>query len=205
MAKDTPTTKLPKMAVGQRYGRLVVIEFVERNSNWISKWLFQCDCGKQCIVFSSSARSGNTQSCGCLVKEMRHHLVTHGMSRSAEHRAWNGLRNRCKNPNDEHFGNYGGRGIKVCERWEKFENFYRDLGPRPSPKHSLDRVDNDGNYEPGNCRWATKSEQTYNRRKYKAIQNFTDVELQTELNRRRAQKRFSGAVIVSDLFANAKR
>jgi hypothetical protein len=81
------------------------------------------------------------------------------MKKTAEYRIWNGMKSRCLNPNRKDYPRYGGRGVTVCERWLRFENFYADMGPRPSPKHSIDRIDNDGNYEPGNCKWATLAEQ----------------------------------------------
>jgi hypothetical protein len=91
-------------------------------------------------------------------------MPIHGMTGTPEHRAWLDMRKRCVNPRNKKFKHYGGRGIRVCERWDSFANFYADLGPRPSPLHSLDRIDNDGNYESGNCRWATRSEQRRNQR-----------------------------------------
>lgn len=93
---------------------------------------------------------------------------THGLTHSREYRVWWDMKQRCTNPNNSRFYKYGGRGISVCERWSRFENFYADMGPRPSPKHSIDRIDNDGNYEPGNCHWATRSEQQHNKGEYRS-------------------------------------
>lgn len=90
--------------------------------------------------------------------------VTHGMHKSREYQVWADMKTRCRNPRCRIYKHYGGRGISVCERWQKFENFYADMGPRPGPEYSLDRIDNDGNYEPGNCQWAVKSQQNSNKR-----------------------------------------
>lgn len=132
----------------------------------------RCDCGDVRVYRLYSLRNGNTRSCGCLMEESGYHV--HGGSGLPEYVVWCSLRHRCSNPNDAGWKNYGGRGIKVCERWEKsFEAFLEDMGRRPSDKHSIDRFpNNDGDYEPGNCRWATAKEQQRNtRRNYRVFYN----------------------------------
>lgn len=146
---------------GQRYGRLIA---VRREPG--RRWIFACDCGRQKSIAMSDVRSGCTRSCGCLLSQATTaRLTKHGMCKTPEYFAWQQMINRCTNPKYQHFHCYGGRGIQICERWMKFENFFFDMGFRPSPKHSLDRRETNGNYEPGNCRWATKQEQSCNMRK----------------------------------------
>lgn len=160
-----PRRKLPKMAAGQRYGRLVAVELVERDVYRNARWRFVCDCGRGHVTWAHVVRTGQAMSCGCLKSQRavaNTHRKSHGMSKSPEYRNWDRMMDRCNNPNNIGYSGYGGRGIKVCARWRKFENFFADMGPRPSPKHSLDRYpDNDGNYEPGNVRWATADEQKH--------------------------------------------
>lgn len=147
---------------GAKFGRLTVIGYagVEKN---VSYWYCQCGCGHFVRSAGSSLGKG-AKSCGCYNLDVaRQRNTTHGMTYSSEYRIWSLMLDRCKNPKNSRFHRYGGRGIAVCERWLKFENFYADLGARPSLNHSIDRIDSNGNYEPGNVQWATPKEQQRNR------------------------------------------
>jgi hypothetical protein len=140
-------------------------------------WECHCECGRIKIVRADHLKVGNTKSCGCLASEMtaarsRTHGETPYRYHSPEYRVWSGMRVRCSKPR---FVHYGGRGIKVCDRWHKFENFLADMGRRPSPTHSLDRIDVDGNYEPSNCRWATRTEQMNNTRTTRRVRAWGEV------------------------------
>lgn len=148
--------------VGDRFGRLVVLESASP-VNGHTRYLFRCDCGVEKVLRLANVRR-NTQSCGCFNREKsRKQLTTHGQAHNPTWNCWISLRSRCEDPNNNRYARYGGRGIKVCERWSSFENFYADMGERPSLEHSIDRLDTDGNYEPGNVRWATRKEQARNK------------------------------------------
>ncbi|ECO0419392.1 hypothetical protein DFV33_04705 [Salmonella enterica subsp. enterica serovar Bareilly] len=170
---------------GKTFGRLTVLN---RDTTWKGtrvKWVCLCTCGKRTSVAGSNLLKGTTSSCGCLAKELLvERSTTHGLSRSPEYGVWNAMINRCCNSNSANFGNYGGRGISVCERWKSsFENFIADMGRRPSNKHSIERVNNNGNYEPGNCIWATTTEQLSNKRNnYKGMFHGKEITL-AELSR----------------------
>lgn len=153
--------------VGRVYGRLTVVAVLTAD-----RWRCRCSCGSVVDVWRANvqAKRENTRSCGCLHAERAAAAATtHGATRNRgttrEYRSWSMMKNRCLNPRNPRFASYGGRGIGVCQRWvDSFDSFLADMGPRPSAKHSLDRIDNDGDYTPGNCRWATTSEQNLNRR-----------------------------------------
>lgn len=154
--------------VGKKYNRLTVLAVTKLRKNLKIVVLCQCDCGKKLHVTARSVLISNTKSCGCWAKEWGHLAnLKHGGAGTPEFSVWKDLINRCTNPTNKDFHNYGGRGIRVCDRWlHSFENFYKDMGLRPSKNHSIDRFpNNDGDYEPSNCRWALSHQQSRNTRR----------------------------------------
>lgn len=155
---------------GQKFNRLTAIRFVKMQGG-SSIWLWKCDCGREKEIGAAMVKRGSTQSCRCLhrekVAEVGKATRKHGMCKRPEYMTYHAMLQRCNNKKNHAYDDYGGRGIKVCARWQGpkgFENFYKDMGPKPSSNRSIDREDNDGNYEPSNCKWGTQKEQHDHRR-----------------------------------------
>lgn len=156
---------------GTVYGRLTVLGPGCSTKAGKSQWICRCSCGKAKAFKQDNLRSGHSQSCGCFQRERTSkRMTTHGKANTAEYGIWISMKSRCICRTVPGYKDYGGRGIKVCERWKKsFPAFLADIGPRPSSLHSIDRINNDGNYEPGNVRWATPKEQASNTRRSRRI------------------------------------
>ena len=155
--------------MGQRFGRLLIVGRGPNTKTGGAQWVCRCDCGETRVNGRANLVKGRARSCGCLRRETSRAVGlrsrTHGLSMSSEYRIWRMAIDRCSNPRSSNWKNYGARGIDVCQRWrDGFENFWADMGPRPSSRHSLDRIDVNGNYEPANCRWADWDTQGNNRR-----------------------------------------
>lgn len=151
-----------KDLTGLRFGRLLVEKYLNHRERSV---VFRCicDCGSAINVTSGNLKSGGTKSCGCLMKD-RPKRTIHGDLGSKEYSTWGNIKARCHNKNSPNYYRYGGRGITVCDRWlQSYKNFLEDMGRAPSPQHTIDRINNDGNYEPSNCKWATQKEQASHR------------------------------------------
>jgi len=185
-----------KNLVGKKFGRLIVLKFDRRVKNH-SYWLCKCECGNTKSIRHDHLVSNKIRSCGCLQKEIIKNLnLSHGMTKSSTHQVWCAMKTRCYNKNNHGYKYYGARGIKICKRWNKFKNFYKDIGEKPKGM-SIDRIDNNGNYKPSNCRWATQKEQCRNTRRNHNItfknktQCITAWAEEIGINRRTLQHRFN--------------
>ncbi len=158
--------------IGEKYGNWEILSFDKVTKHTKYKeyyWICKCVCGKEKSVNWKSLRSGNSKSCGCLARagtKIRASITstTHNMSKTLQYHSWRNMKNRCLNEKDINYLNYGARGITICKEWLTFEGFFKDMGERPSKKHTLDRIDVNGNYCKENCKWSTWKEQANNKR-----------------------------------------
>lgn len=155
---------------GRVFGLLTVVRFAGRDSAKRAVWECRCACSAVLVVRAWNLKNGHQRSCGCMTEQwIGEANTTHGRTRTRLYTAWNAMHERCRNPKNDEFHNYGGRGIRVCERWSRFEAFLQDVGEPPTDRHTLERIETNGNYEPGNCKWATRKEQARNKRNNRLI------------------------------------
>lgn len=166
-----PNKNLQDLA-GMVFSRLTVVAFAGRNKEGRIMWRCRCECGTDNVIAAGKhLKNGGAQSCGCIQRENIGRVRrTHGQSRTVEHKIWEGIKSRCGNENCTDARNYIARGITICDRWRNsFESFLADMGKRPSPQHTVERIDNSSGYGPGNCKWATRAEQSRNTRRTRLV------------------------------------
>jgi len=174
-----PTHPQFKNLEGQTFGRLTVISYAGKATSSRQMWNCLCSCGCKKLVAGKNLLANRTQSCGCIKREALvkrnkseksiANLTTHGKAATAEYKVWQAIFQRCCNPRNTHYRYYGARGIRVCDRWKSFDNFFADMGHRPSKHHSIERLKNSKGYEPNNCCWATRKEQQRNTRRTRML------------------------------------
>ena len=167
-----PAHPLFKNLTGLRFGRLRVIRYAGRTGEKrISSWFCKCDCGNDAIVLATRLQTGTTMSCGCYHRERwATARKTHGKSKTSTYQSWCNMKERCENPCAKSYAYYGGRGIQVCTKWaESFDAFLADMGLRPQGRYEIDRIDNEGNYEAGNCRWVKRIQNARNKRSNRKV------------------------------------
>ena len=179
-----------KDIAGQRFARVVAVAREGSSARGLAMWRCRCDCGNEFVAAGANLRHGLTRSCGCLVRDLGHARATHGQAgngskspQTGAYGSWRSMRQRCNDPNCNTYARYGGRGIRHCERWASFENFFEDMGPRPEG-YSLERLDCNGDYEPGNCVWIPWRDQSINRRVTKWVKLDGEKVHQAEASRR---------------------
>lgn len=200
---------------GEIFNRLTVIGLshsITYSSYKTYYWNCICECGNTKIVQSSNLRSGSVSSCGCRLKEIDRRRFTHRMSKSSEYKSWESMKARCNNPKSTKYSHYGARGIKICDRWNSsFENFLEDMGSKPTCKHSIDRIDPEGNYEPGNCRWSTNKEQSLNKRNTVKITyqgetlTFADWSIRTGISESKLRDRYYRKLPIEKIFSTKEK